>query len=67
MRRAGKRLWCLLSLYDTISTFLDSSIRRVIERCLRAAENHDGIEAQDVNVLKLLYLLRYIGYQGEYG
>lgn len=46
--------------YDTISTFLDSSIRRVIERCLRAAENHDGIEAQDVNVLKLLYLLRYI-------
>ena len=46
--------------YDTISTFLDSSIRRVIERCLRAAENHDGIETQDVNVLKLLYLLRYI-------
>lgn len=46
--------------YDTVHTFLDSSIRRVIERCQRAAENGDGIEAQDVDVLKLLYLIRYI-------
>lgn len=46
--------------YDTVHTFLDSSIRRVIERCQEAADNGDGIEAQDVNVLKLLYLIRYI-------
>ena len=46
--------------YDTVHTFLDSSIRRVIERCQKAADNHDGIEQQDVAVLKLLYLVRYI-------
>lgn len=46
--------------YDTVHTFLDSSIRRVIERCQKAADNGDGIEAQDVDVLKLLYLIRYI-------
>src|SRR5699024_196644 len=46
--------------YDTVHTFLDSSIRRVIERCQRAADNGDGIEQQDVSVLKLLYLIRYI-------
>lgn len=46
--------------YDTVHTFLDSSIRRVIERCERAAADHDGIEPQDVDVLKLLYLIRYV-------
>lgn len=46
--------------YDTVHTFLDGSIRRVIERCQRAADNGDGIEALDVDVLKLLYLIRYI-------
>lgn len=46
--------------YDTVHTFLDSSIRRVIERCERAADAGDGIEAYDVDVLKLLYLIRYI-------
>lgn len=46
--------------YDTVHTFLDSSIRRVIERCTRAAEGNHGIEKQDVDVLKLLYLIRYI-------
>lgn len=46
--------------YDTVHTFLDSSIRRVIERCQKAADNGDGIEQQDVDVLKLLYLVRYI-------
>lgn len=48
------------NFYDTVHTFLDSPIRRVIERCERAAENHDGIEPEDVNVLKLLYLVRYL-------
>ena len=32
----------------------------MIERCQKAADNADGIEAQDVDVLKLLYLIRYI-------
>ena len=46
--------------YDTIHTFLDGSIRRVIERCEKAAETNAGIEQQDVAVLKLLYLVRYL-------
>ena len=46
--------------YDTVHTFLDSSIRRVIERCERAAVDGNGIEPQDVDVLKLLYLVRYV-------
>lgn len=46
--------------YDTVHTFLESAIRRVIDRCQNAADNHDGIESQDVAVLKLLYLVRYI-------
>lgn len=50
--------FCLF--YDTVHTFLDSSIRRVIERCQKAADNGDGIEQQDVDVLKLLYLIRYV-------
>lgn len=46
--------------YDTVHTFLDSTIRMVIERCQRAADSKSGIEQQDVDVLKLLYLIRYI-------
>ena len=46
--------------YDTVHTFLESTIRRVIDRCQNAADAHDGLEQQDVNVLKLLYLVRYI-------
>lgn len=46
--------------YDTVHTFLDSSIRNVIERCQRAAEKGAGIHPEDVDVLKLLYLIRYI-------
>lgn len=46
--------------YDTVHTFLDGSIRRVIERCEKAADHGDGIEEHDVDVLKLLYLVRYI-------
>lgn len=50
----------LFQFYDTVHTFLDGAIRRVIERCQRAADNGDGIEQQDVDVLKLLYLVRYV-------
>lgn len=46
--------------YDTVHSFLDSSIRRVIERCENAANNGLGVEPQDIDVLKLLYLVRYI-------
>lgn len=46
--------------YDTLNSFLDGSIRRVIDRCEKAAENCDGIDEYDVSVLKLLYLVRYI-------
>ena len=46
--------------YDTVHTFLDSSIRRVIERCQNAADTEAGIQPQDVDVLKLLYLIRYV-------
>jgi len=46
--------------YDTVHSFLDGSIRRVIERCTRAATDGNGVEGQDIDVLKLLYLVRYI-------
>ncbi len=46
--------------YNTVHTFLESAIRRVIDRCQEAADNHDGIEQYDVDVLKLLYLIRYV-------
>ena len=46
--------------YDSIHTVLESAIRRVIDRCQTAADNHDGIEQYDVSVLKLLYLIRYV-------
>ena len=46
--------------YNTVHTFLESIIRRVIDRCQAAADNHDGIEQYDVEVLKLLYLIRYV-------
>jgi energy-coupling factor transporter ATP-binding protein EcfA2 len=46
--------------YDTVHTFLESPIRRVIDRCQTAADKHDGLEQRDVSVLKLLYLIRYV-------
>lgn len=46
--------------YNTVHTFLESTIRRVIDRCQTAADNGNGIEQYDVSVLKLLYLIRYV-------
>lgn len=46
--------------YNTVHTFLESAIRRVIDRCQTAADHQDGIEPYDVSVLKLLYLIRYV-------
>lgn len=46
--------------YDTLHSFLDTAIRSVIERAEKAAENNEGLNNFDVNLLKLLYLIRYI-------
>lgn len=46
--------------YNTVHTFLESSIRRVIDRCQDAVTNGDGMEQYDVEILKLLYLIRYV-------
>lgn len=46
--------------YDTVHTFLDGSIRRVIERCERAIADNKGLNQGDENVLKLLYMIRYV-------
>ena len=48
------------AFYDTVHTFLDGTIRRVIDRADRAAQAGDGLKTQDVNVLKLLFLIRYV-------
>ena len=50
----------MYSFYDTLHSFLDTSVRSVIERAERAANNDDGLKEEDVDLLKLLYLIRYI-------
>ena len=45
--------------YDAVQTFFESYIRRVIDRAESAAEKGQGLEPQDVNVLKLLLLLKW--------
>lgn len=45
--------------YDTIHTFLDGAIRRVIDRADTAAREGNGLKPQDVDVLKLLFMIRY--------
>ena len=48
--------------YDTLSTFLESYIKCVITRCAeQAAAGDQGLMPEDVKVLKLLFLLRYVG------
>lgn len=46
--------------YDTVHSFLDSSIRQVIERADKAAQSEAVLTPYDVDILKLLYLIRYI-------
>lgn len=48
--------------FDTISKDLEHGIIQVVVCAERAAENAEGLESYDVRVLKLLYLIRYIGY-----
>ena len=45
--------------YDAVQTFFESYIRRVIDRAESAAEKGQGLEPQDVSVLKLLLLLKW--------
>ena len=46
--------------YDSIDKFLEHTIRDVVARCVKAADEGRGVRPEDVNVLKLLYLIRYI-------
>ena len=50
----------MYAFYDTLHSFLDTSVRSVIERAEKAVNNGDGLIEEDVNLLKLLYLIRYI-------
>ncbi|MDD2215258.1 MAG: BREX system P-loop protein BrxC [Eubacteriales bacterium] len=49
------------AFYDSVHEFLDGSIQRVIIRASEAAVNKEGLEHKDLDVLKLLFLIRYIG------
>lgn len=46
--------------YDTIKDAIDTPTREVINNCQKAAESGHGVQPQDVQVLKTLYLLRYV-------
>ena len=50
----------MYAFYDTLHSFLDTSVRSVIERSERAAANGNGLVAEDINLLKLLFLIRYV-------
>lgn len=49
----------LWMFYDTVQSFLEGYHRRVIDRAAAAAQNNEGLESYDVNVLKLLFLIRW--------
>lgn len=44
--------------YDTVVTFLEGRVSGVIDRAWRAAVDHNGLEKEDLDVLKLLFLLK---------
>lgn len=46
--------------YSIVEKDLDHQVRIVFDRCSKAADNNDGIEPYDINVLKLLFLIRNI-------
>ena len=50
----------LYVFYDTIHSSLDTSVRSVIERAEKVTNEKFGLYTSDVNLLKLLYLIRYI-------
>ena len=50
----------LYAFYNTIHSSLVNEVRSVIERAENAAKADLGLTVNDVNLLKLLYLIRYI-------
>ncbi len=50
----------LWRFYDTVRNFLEGRHTRVITNCVEAAEKSKGLEPQDAEVLKLLFLLRWV-------
>lgn len=46
--------------FDTLEKELDHGIKQVFERCRRAANENLGLMPEDLNVLKVLYLINYI-------
>lgn len=50
----------MYAFYDTLHSFLDTSVRSVMERAEKAAKEGNGLTIEDVDLLKLLYLVRYI-------
>ena len=50
----------MYAFYDTLHSFLDTAVRSVIERAEKAANEGNGLLPEDINLLKLLYLIRYI-------
>lgn len=46
--------------FDTLEKELDHGIKQVFERCRRAAEEDAGVRFEDIDVLKVLYLINYI-------
>lgn len=50
----------LYKFYSTLHGSLTDSVRSVIERAQKAADNGNGLIQDDVNLLELLYLVRYV-------
>ena len=50
----------LYKFYATLHGSLTDSVRSVIERAQKAADNGNGLIQDDVNLLELLYLVRYV-------
>lgn len=48
--------------FDTIAKDLEHGIIRVVDRAERAAEAGQNLQQEDIRVLKLLYLIRYVTY-----
>lgn len=42
--------------YESVSSFLDSAVSRVVEQ----AEDMEGLEPEDIDVLKLLFMIKYV-------
>ena len=60
LRRDENALVPFYCFFESLYSFLDVDVRNVFERCEQAASAHAGLEPGDLNLLKLLYLLRYI-------